>query len=67
MVLPESLLNELKNLVCLPAACSRSYQRVSDTWRGNLLVQGIKNLADAVSHKVMIALLLLRQSFTNTH
>jgi hypothetical protein len=30
----------------------RVYARVGETWQGNVLVQGIKNLADAVSNKV---------------
>jgi hypothetical protein len=25
---------------------------VSDSWRGNLLVQGLRNVADNISHKV---------------
>jgi hypothetical protein len=30
----------------------RAYCRVSDSWRGNLLVQGLRNVADNISHKV---------------
>lgn len=35
-----------------PAAVRRVYVRTGDSWRGNLLVQGVKNLADTISHKV---------------
>jgi hypothetical protein len=37
---------------CAAVPCRRVYGRVAETWQGNLVVQGIKNLADAVSNKV---------------
>jgi hypothetical protein len=39
-------------LLFLVLACSRAYCRVSDSWRGNLVVQGLRNVADNISHKV---------------
>jgi len=37
---------------CCLLCYRRVYQRVAETWQGNLVVQGIKNLADAISNKV---------------
>eukprot|EP00775_Hariotina_reticulata_P003555 gene3556-3824_t len=48
---------ELDRLVGVPFGVpllheiGRVYVRAGDSWRGNLLVQGVKNLADAISHK----------------
>ncbi|WIA28185.1 hypothetical protein OEZ86_010748 [Tetradesmus obliquus] len=49
---------ELDRLVQVPFGVpllheiGRAYCRVSDSWRGNLLVQGLRNVADNISHKV---------------
>lgn len=42
----------LPTSLCPSACCRRAYCRAAETAQGNLLVQGVKNLADTVSHKV---------------
>jgi hypothetical protein len=46
------LINKLLLLLLWVLFCRRAYCRVSDSWRGNLLVQGLRNVADNISHKV---------------